>query len=89
MCEHDKEEEKIRREKTLKVLETLSERERQVILYRFGLDGGESHTADETIEHFGISLEKLRQIESNVRRRSDYVDGHRRCRSRKLLDFLE
>ena len=88
MSEHENERVKKITEKLLDDSILLSVRERQVILYRFGLDGGECHTVDETAEHFGINRGRVREIEYRVQRRLDN-NHHRVCRSRKLKDFLD
>ena len=48
------------------VLATLDERERQVISLRFGLDDGQSRTLDQVGKLFGLSRERVRQIEREV-----------------------
>jgi DNA-directed RNA polymerase sigma subunit (sigma70/sigma32) len=45
------------------VLATLSQRERAVIRLRFGLDDGRQRTLDEVGREFGLSCERIRQIE--------------------------
>ncbi|AND70620.1 hypothetical protein ATSB10_31660 [Dyella thiooxydans] len=45
-------------------LETLKEREAQVLVYRFGLDGGECRTLEEVGQYFGVTRERIRQLES-------------------------
>jgi RNA polymerase primary sigma factor len=47
-------------------LSTLPERERQVIELRFGLDGGRPRTLDEVGRTFGVTRERIRQIENNT-----------------------
>jgi RNA polymerase primary sigma factor/RNA polymerase nonessential primary-like sigma factor len=48
------------------VLETLTEREREVIRLRFGLDDGRQRTLDEIGREFGLSRERIRQIEKGT-----------------------
>lgn len=62
-----------------------SERERQLIGFRLGLEDGVPKTLQETADKFGISRERARQIESMAIRR---MVGHTRRRSKALLDFL-
>lgn len=47
-----------------KLLDCLDNREQKVIILRFGLRGGESHTLEETAKNFGITRERVRQIEA-------------------------
>ncbi|MDQ1646771.1 MAG: polymerase nonessential primary-like sigma factor, partial [Cryptosporangiaceae bacterium] len=47
-------------------LETLTERERDVIRLRFGLDDGRQRTLDEIGREFGLSRERIRQIEKGT-----------------------
>jgi RNA polymerase sigma factor (sigma-70 family) len=48
------------------VLATLSQREQQVIRLRFGLDDGRQRTLDEVGREFGLSRERIRQIEKGT-----------------------
>jgi RNA polymerase primary sigma factor len=65
------------------ILTSLSERERAVLEMRFGLKDGESHTLEEVGRAFGVTRERVRQIESKALRKLRHP-GHRR----KLRDFL-
>jgi RNA polymerase primary sigma factor len=65
------------------ILNSLSERERAVLEMRFGLKDGESHTLEEVGQAFGVTRERVRQIESKALRKLRHP-GHRR----KLRDFL-
>ena len=49
-----------------RVLDTLSDREREVIRLRFGLDDGRQRTLDEIGREFGLSRERIRQIEKGT-----------------------
>ena len=49
-----------------KVLAVLDERERTILTLRFGLDGGGERTLEEVAEHFGLTRERIRQIEARA-----------------------
>ncbi|NUQ69460.1 MAG: RNA polymerase sigma factor RpoD [Chthonomonadales bacterium] len=59
----------IMREKIDEVLDHLSPRERDVLIMRFGLDGGCSRTLDEVGRHFRVTRERIRQIEAKALRK--------------------
>ena len=65
------------------VLLTLTEREEQVLRLRFGLDDGSSKTLEEVGQMFGVTRERIRQIEAKALRKHRHPS-----RSRKLKDFL-
>lgn len=65
------------------ILNSLNDRERAVLEMRFGLKDGESHTLEEVGQAFGVTRERVRQIESKALRKLRHP-GHRR----KLRDFL-
>lgn len=65
------------------VLLTLTEREEQVLRLRFGLDDGASKTLEEVGQMFGVTRERIRQIEAKALRKLRHPS-----RSRKLKDFL-
>ena len=71
------------KEQLRSILDSLSERERAVLEMRFGLKDGESHTLEEVGQAFGVTRERVRQIESKALRKLRHP-GHRR----KLRDFL-
>jgi len=71
------------KEQLYSILESLNERERAVLEMRFGLKNGESHTLEEVGKAFGVTRERVRQIESKALRKLRHP-GHRR----KLKDFL-
>jgi RNA polymerase primary sigma factor len=56
-----------------RVLEALPERERQVIELRFGLTGGEPRTLEEVGREFGVTRERIRQIESKTLRKLSHL----------------
>ena len=56
----------LRREEIGHALSLLSVRERRVIELRFGLDGGQPRTLDEVGRAFGVTRERIRQIENNT-----------------------
>jgi RNA polymerase sigma factor (sigma-70 family) len=47
-------------------LSVLDERERRILILRFGLDRGEGRTLEEVAEEFGLTRERIRQIESKA-----------------------
>jgi RNA polymerase primary sigma factor len=66
------------------VLGTLSERERQVLSMRFGLDDGRTRTLEEVGKAFGVTRERIRQIEAKALRKLRHPS-----RSKKLKDYLD
>jgi RNA polymerase primary sigma factor len=56
----------LRRANVRRVLEALPQRERQVIELRFGLDGAQPRTLEEVGQVFGLTRERIRQIENNT-----------------------
>lgn len=53
-------------ESVIKILESLSEREKQIVLLRFGFEGAGPHTLQETGEILGITRERVRQIQKKA-----------------------
>jgi RNA polymerase primary sigma factor len=67
---------KIRHEELLRVLDSLSERERKVIELRFGLRGEQPRTLEEVGERFGVTRERIRQVEAKtLNRLKNYRDA--------------
>ena len=66
------------------VLQTLTEREEKVIKLRFGLEDGKSRTLEEVGQMFGVTRERIRQIEAKALRKLRHPS-----RSRKLKDYME
>ncbi len=72
------------REQLEEVLETLTVREKRVLELRFGLEDGRSRTLEEVGQHFGVTRERIRQIEAKALRKLRHPS-----RSKRLKDFLE
>ena len=66
------------------VLNTLNEREAQVLRLRYGLLDGRSHTLEEVGAEFNITRERIRQIEAKALRKLRHPS-----RSKKLKDYLD
>jgi len=71
------------REQMKDILDSLSPRERHVLKLRFGLDDGQSRTLEEVGQKFGVTRERVRQIEAKALRKLRHP-----MRSRKLKDYL-
>jgi len=71
------------REQLRSILNSLNHRERQVLEMRFGLKDGQSHTLEEVGQAFGVTRERIRQIEAKALRKLRHP-----LRSRKLRDYL-
>ena len=65
-------------------LNTLSEREKKVLVLRFGLDDGRPRTLEEVGREFNVTRERIRQIEAKALRKLRHPS-----RSRKLKDYVE
>jgi RNA polymerase primary sigma factor len=72
------------KEQVDEVLHTLTDREARVLQLRFGLEDGRSRTLEEVGREFGVTRERIRQIEAKALRKLRHP-----TRSRKLKDFLE
>ncbi|MDT8305863.1 MAG: RNA polymerase sigma factor RpoD [Anaerolineae bacterium] len=71
------------REQIRQVLGFLTDRERQVLEMRFGLDDGQDHTLEEVGKEFGVTRERIRQIEAKALRKLRHPS-----RSKALRDYL-
>ena len=71
-------------EAVLEALDGLSEREKQVVRLRFGLDDGQARTLEEVGKEFGVTRERIRQIESKTLAKLRHP-----LRSQKLRDYLD
>jgi RNA polymerase primary sigma factor len=65
-------------------MEELNDRERKVVRMRFGLDDGEMRTLEEVGREFGVTRERIRQIESKTLAKLRHP-----TRSKRLRDYLE
>ncbi len=72
------------KEQIRSALGVLSDREREVLQMRFGLIDGQDHTLEEVGRHFGVTRERIRQIEAKALRKLRHP-----TRSRQLRDYLE
>ncbi|MEW6092654.1 MAG: sigma-70 family RNA polymerase sigma factor [Chloroflexota bacterium] len=71
------------KEKVNEVLESLTPREARVLRLRFGLDDGNAYTLEEVGEKFGLTRERIRQIEGKALRRLRHP-----LRARQLKEYL-
>jgi RNA polymerase primary sigma factor len=72
------------REDLTEVLSSLSPRERDVLRLRFGLDDGRQRTLEEVGQLFGVTRERIRQIEAKALRKLRHPN-----RSRRLKEYIE
>jgi RNA polymerase primary sigma factor len=72
------------REQLEEVLETLTPREKKVLRLRFGLEDGRARTLEEVGQTFGVTRERIRQIEAKALRKLRHPS-----RSKRLKDFLD
>ena len=64
------------------ILDTLTEREADVLRLRFGMYDGKTHTLEEVGQHFGVTRERIRQIENKAIRKLRHPS-----RAKKIRDF--
>ncbi len=72
------------KEQLFEVLETLTEREKNVLCLRFGLKDGRARTLEEVGQQFQVTRERIRQIEAKALRKLRHPS-----RSKKLKDFID
>lgn len=72
------------RDQLEEVLDTLSPREKRVLVLRFGLEDGKQRTLEEVGREFGVTRERIRQIEAKAVRKLKHP-----TRAKKLRDYLE
>ncbi len=72
------------REQLEDVLDTLTPREQKVLRLRFGLDDGRTRTLEEVGQVFGVTRERIRQIEAKALRKLRHP-----MRSKRLKDYLD
>jgi len=72
------------RDRIEEVLSTLNPREQRVLQLRFGLEDGRARTLEEVGREFGVTRERIRQIEAKALRKLRHPS-----RSKRLKDYLE
>ena len=68
----------------VEALDELNDREKEVVRLRFGLDDGQARTLEEVGREFGVTRERIRQIESKTLAKLRHPH-----RSQKLADYLD
>ncbi len=74
-----------RREEILEWIKTLKDNEQEVVRLRFGLDGGEPQTLEEIGKIFGLTRERVRQIESSALNRLRQIIAHKTIKPEEIL----
>ena len=72
------------KEQLSEVLKTLTHREAKVLSLRFGLEDGHPRTLEEVGSEFGVTRERIRQIEAKALRKLRHP-----TRSKKLKDYVD
>ncbi|HEX2170825.1 MAG TPA: RNA polymerase sigma factor RpoD [Dehalococcoidia bacterium] len=72
------------REQVEQVLKSLSSRERRILRLRFGLENGRTHTLEEVGRYFGVTRERIRQVEAKALGKLRHPS-----RRKRLRDFLD
>ena len=72
------------REDIIEVMASLSPRERDVLRLRFGLDDGRQRTLEEVGQLFGVTRERIRQLEAKALRKLRHPN-----RSRRLREYID
>ena len=75
----------LRDERIHEILNTLDERERKIVVLRFGLEGQDSHTLEEVANEFGITRERIRQIEVTA---LEKIRGRFKNQKEKFEDYI-
>ncbi|MGE5549662.1 MAG: RNA polymerase sigma factor RpoD [Bacteroidota bacterium] len=71
-------------EKLAEILDTMTTREKKVLRLRFGMEDGRARTLEEVGQYFGVTRERIRQIEAKALRKLRHPS-----RSKQLKDFIE
>ena len=72
------------KEQTRKVLATLTPRQERVLRLRFGIDENADHTLEEVGQDFGVTRERIRQVEAKALRKLRHPS-----RAKRLVPFME